>query len=415
MPQARFRRLQVLAALWLAVSGLALLPVQAIEAEQPAQPVPPGFQEVLERLGVGVPYSSEECEQTMGGTVIPIHGLIARGFYATFNTFALPALTFDAPVAQGLETSWLFGATTNQPGPFSMLYLEPYLEGEFVWMGCGSIDWPLLGEVTNRGARWVLYTDKGRLELPTLLRPQVEHNGQVFLYRYPWSPDAAWSITAGLLARELLTGQLQVGDNIFLQREPASIPVAGDPDGSGVTYAALGKVMGYGPLPAGWRVIQTIDSEGQVGAEPSLAAYGVTHRDIGAPTQHTVANVFWDFFQQPGWQAQDVVGIWSGDVTSSFPLGFSYTLTQASHRFPWLWLVGWPLTEPYWTRAKVAGQEQWVLVQCFERRCLTYTPANPPGWQVEMGNIGRHYVMWRYGTAPPVEAWQLPWWSEYQP
>lgn len=37
MPQARFRRLQVLAALWLAVSGLALLPVQAIEAEQPAQ------------------------------------------------------------------------------------------------------------------------------------------------------------------------------------------------------------------------------------------------------------------------------------------------------------------------------------------------------------------------------------------
>jgi hypothetical protein len=28
-----------------------------------------------------------------------------------------------------------------------------------------------------------------------------------------------------------------------------------------------------------------------------------------------------------------------------------------------------------------------VLIQCFERRCLTYTPANAPGWQVEMGNV----------------------------
>ncbi|MCS7294077.1 MAG: thermonuclease family protein, partial [Dehalococcoidia bacterium] len=36
------------------------------------------------------------------------------------------------------------------------------------------------------------------------------------------------------------------------------------------------------------------------------------------------------------------------------------------------------------------------LVQCFERRCLTYTPDNPPGWQVEAGNVGQHYYRWRY-------------------
>src|SRR5690606_18565814 len=30
------------------------------------------------------------------------------------------------------------------------------------------------------------------------------------------------------------------------------------------------------------------------------------------------------------------------------------------------------------------------------RRCLTYTPDNPPGWQVEAGNVGQHYYEWRY-------------------
>jgi hypothetical protein len=71
---------------------------------------------------------------------------------------------------------------------------------------------------------------------------------RLFLYRAGWDPDSSislWALTSGHLARELLTGQLQLGDDIFLQREPATIPVAGDPDGGGVTYAALGKVMRY--------------------------------------------------------------------------------------------------------------------------------------------------------------------------
>ncbi|MEZ4570631.1 MAG: hypothetical protein R2849_09955 [Thermomicrobiales bacterium] len=34
-------------------------------------------------------------------------------------------------------------------------------------------------------------------------------------------------------------------------------------------------------------------------------------------------------------------------------------------------------------------------MQCFERRCLTYTPDNAPGWQVEAGNVGQHYYEWR--------------------
>jgi hypothetical protein len=47
--------------------------------------------------------------------------------------------------------------------------------------------------------------------------------------------------------------------------------------------------------------------------------------------------------------------------------------------------------------APVAGESQNVLAQCFERRCLTFTPANPEGREVEEGNIGQHYCIWRYG------------------
>ena len=59
---------------------------------------------------------------------------------------------------------------------------------------------------------------------------------------------------------------------------------------------------------------------------------------------------------------------------------------------------GHPISEPYWARTKIGGAEQWVLLQLFERRTLTYTPANSPAWQVEMGNVGQHYYTWRYGV-----------------
>jgi hypothetical protein len=63
--------------------------------------------------------------------------------------------------------------------------------------------------------------------------------------------------------------------------------------------------------------------------------------------------------------------------------------------------TGYPITEAYWTNVNVQGVDQLVLLQCFERRCLTFTPANPLGWQVEAGNVGQHYYAWRYG-GPPI-------------
>jgi hypothetical protein len=37
----------------------------------------------------------------------------------------------------------------------------------------------------------------------------------------------------------------------------------------------------------------------------------------------------------------------------------------------------------------------------FERRVLTYTPDEQPMWRVQMGNVGQHYYIWRYGSSLP--------------
>jgi len=51
---------------------------------------------------------------------------------------------------------------------------------------------------------------------------------------------------------------------------------------------------------------------------------------------------------------------------------------------------------------KIAGKQQDVLIQLFERRVLTYNPAQTAQWQVQMGNIGAHYYDWRYKNSGNV-------------
>ncbi|HUG14673.1 MAG TPA: ScyD/ScyE family protein, partial [Thermomicrobiales bacterium] len=67
--------------------------------------------------------------------------------------------------------------------------------------------------------------------------------------------------------------------------------------------------------------------------------------------------------------------------------------------------VGYPITEAYWAEVRVGGTTKWVLIQCFERRCLTYTPDNSAGWQVEAGNVGQHYYRWlqEHDDTPPFD------------
>lgn len=221
------------------------------------------------------------------------------------------------------------------------------------------------------GWRTVAYFDKSRMEVT-----------------YPDADaQSPWYVTNGLLSKELITGNLQLGEDTYRSFAPAAIPVTGDPDDtSAPTYAALKPLLAYAPIPTGWTVIQTVDHAGSVGADQRFVAYSVAARDVGAPTSHTVASVFWDFMNSSGlvW-----IGYHEDEALNRF-------VTEPLFPNPF-YATGYPITEAYWTKATVAGTPKDVLLQCFERRCLTYTPDNPDGWKAEAGNVGAHYFHWRYG------------------
>lgn len=245
----------------------------------------------------------------------------------------------DGPVAQGeVQRSWLWGQ------PLGPVEWEPYEEGP-------------------GGYRMVRYYDKGRMELT---RP-----GEVV--------DARWRVTGGRLAWELISGWRQVGDTRFDYSGPARIPVAGDPS-SPVTYAVLNPLLSQEAGEPGSWVTQWLTSNGTLRSGRGLERYGVRYGKPFAETGHGVASVFESWFEQSAL-------VWVDGRLREEPLFFS-----------WLTVVGFPITEPYWVRVPVGGVERDVLVQCFERRCLTFTPSNPVGWQIEMGNTGLHYRLWMRGT-----------------
>jgi polysaccharide biosynthesis protein PslG len=222
---------------------------------------------------------------------------------------------------------------------------------------------------TFSGKRPVAYLDKGRLE--------------------ETSPN---SISAGLLAKELITGRRQMGENAFRQFAPAEVPVAGDNVVSDApTYRSFATVATIADPTVnrarprqGQRVIETLNRAGVTGADPLLGDYGVTLADYNQELGHNIASVFVEFFNRSGIVAQYDE---AGKITywERSPLLISWTDT-----------MGFPVSEPYWAKVPVGGVTRWVLIQAFERRVLTYTPENDPIFRVEMGNIGLHYKVWRH-------------------
>jgi hypothetical protein len=80
----------------------------------------------------------------------------------------------------------------------------------------------------------------------------------------------------------------------------------------------------------------------------------------------------------------------------NIPWAFWDYFSQQSKVFDWVSTVGYPITEPYWSQIYIGNRYQWILFQAFQRRVLTFNPANSPNFRVEMGNVGLHYVDWRY-------------------
>lgn len=275
-----------------------------------------------------------------------------------------PAATSSLPASTSpLYSVWArydFYATGNRSYVWGS---QPFAAGQEPYLGASNVS----GATSN--ARSVLYWDKSRME--------ISHLNQ--------NPNSAGYVTNGLLAKELITGQMQLGDSTYIQCTPASIPVAGDPDDTyGPRYASFASHLSDSPAAVNAPIVQTINANGDVATNPALAGvYKVTGGYYEPTTKHTIASVFWDFLNQSNQQ------IWTGPGTSSRGQLFE----------PYWYATGLPITEPYWSQVKVGGQVKDVLIQVFERRVLTYTPSNPAAFKVEWGNIGRHYYQWRYGKS----------------
>lgn len=251
----------------------------------------------------------------------------------------------DRPVYENqADRTWVWG-----PGPMTGSILEAYAD-------------------SPDGIRQVQYFDKSRMEIndPTA------------------DPGNLWQVTNGLLVVEMVEGAIQTGDDEFdWSPAPANIPIAGDVDViPGMTYAKINELdLRYiGGREEGTLINEAV-REDDIVVDEQYEQYGVTamyHVD-GNGVNNTVASPFWGFMNEQGLVYQN------GDY-------FTDNLFQSP-----FYATGLPITEAYWSTVLVDDQPTDVLWQCFERRCLTYTPDNPDGWQVESGNVGMHYYLWRHG------------------
>jgi len=195
------------------------------------------------------------------------------------------------------------------------------------------------------------------------------------------------TVTNGLLVKELISGRMQISDNPFdvLSRDGSDVPVAGNPRVANTIAPGYRDFVGIATIDNGYRdpsrlnqrVNTTIARGGNMGIRDDLARPETTIVQYNSVTGHNIPRVFWDFMNARGRVVEN------GRVVTA-PI------------VDWLFAMGYPITDPYWVRAVVGDTERDVLVQFFERRVLTYTPDNPPGYQVEMGNVGQHYFQWRY-------------------
>lgn len=218
-------------------------------------------------------------------------------------------------------------------------------------------------EAYNGGQRIVQYFDKARMEINNV---QADRS----------SP---WFVSNGLLVSEMIAGRIQTGDQTYEMRTPNEEVLAGDPrvvNPDAPSYATLAMVLPAQSDKTGQAVRTQLLRNGTLRDITPPAA--VTYAQYVPETQHNIPDVFRTFLTQSG------VIYSAGRYTDGM-------------LFDWVFAFGYPIGDAYWMQTAIGGVVQWTLVQPFERRILTYTPSNPAGFQVEMGNVGQHYYRWRYG------------------
>ena len=294
--------------------------------------------------------SAIEPGQQWGDLYLNLTRDYSAAYKGSTTAFGDPAITPiwqrpDLPIANNrVSRSYVWGPKLNDAAR------EPYSD-------------------SPNGARMVYYFDKARMEIGN---PQSD-------------PNAAAFVTNGLLVTEMISGNLQVGNNNFQHRSPASVPVAGNPTNNPTcpTYASLAGVAtltSSANLPAnrGHVIVETLDATGKTGTNNGYNGYNVRTADYIRETGHNIADVFQAYFATQGVVFQN----------GGYPTG---------QVVDWIPTMGFPTTEPYWTKATVGDKTVDVLVQAFQRRVLTYEPGAPEAYRVQMGNVGQHYHIWRYG------------------
>lgn len=264
-------------------------------------------------------------------------------------TFASPRFeqvwnATDKAVAEGRSTSsWTWGP---QPGYTTM---ETYQQ-------------------SPNGQRLVQYFDKARMEINDPSNMSGPLNG----------------VTNGLLVVEMVSNRIKTGDGTGPDQNieaPAALelPVVGDWAGRVVGQPSYGSFRNIATVDNGYR-----DPKKRIGERVGTTLYRsdfvvdeIGYRD--------------DLAKLPG---TDIVAY---DDTTGHNIPRVFNDFMNAGPVPAIVAFGHPITDAYWARARVAGQERDVLVQLFERRTISYTPSNPDPWKVEMGNVGQHYVYWRYG------------------
>lgn len=269
-----------------------------------------------------------------------IAGTVAVGLILAMMIpfIAQGASQFASPAFQAQWNS-VESVIPNFWGPLSLArdgQTEPYAEGA------------LSGQ---SGVRLVQYFDKARMEQTNPERP----------------------VTNGLLTVELKSGQLQLGDASFQPRNPAFLGIAGDQDVPAPTYASLAQLPEKLPQQSGGvNLAYDVPSQKFVPVNPSndpAMQFATYQGDPNGRFGQNIPQAFWTFLQ-------------------SIPGG-------------WLTTMGYPISPAFATNVRVNRVDNvLVFVQAFERRVLTYTGTNPVAFQVEFGNIGRHYYRWRYEQQP---------------
>jgi hypothetical protein len=272
--------------------------------------------------------------------------LPARAFAPANDAFQRTWARTDQPVQSGQATrTWMWG-----PEAFTNALTEPYAD-------------------SPGGHRTVQYFDKSRMEI-------TDPNG---------NQSSEWYVTNGLLVMELVTGRLQLGNDDFQQYAAAEVSVAGDAGATNSpTYATIGHVLDVTAGMAQREIRAVLRRDGSIDVEDHFASFGVGTTHFVNETNHWIADPFWEFMNSEGVVYQD------GAFEQARLFSNPYFAT------------GYPIIDPYWSWVTVGGVDKPVLIQCFERRCLTYTPDNAPEWRVESGNVGQHYYHWRYAVIPGV-------------